>query len=153
MYESPAIGGTGMPQSLGAAYIEFISAAINIAHVGSSGSRLNDAHCKVWYRGTKKDLYTKNDERRVGRHNVPDRAHAGSDVGRLSTKAVKQEDGTYRNRAEDLYLCRRKRLLLQYNHPVLARIEGDPEGTKGISIFIVPKYLVDSEGNIIRKMM
>jgi hypothetical protein len=69
---------------------------------------------------------------------------AGSDVGALKTKAVKQADGSYKITGQKIFISSGDN---NYNknviHPVLARIEGDPAGTKGISIFLVPKYLVD----------
>ena len=74
---------------------------------------------------------------------------AGSDVGALKTKAVKQADGTYRITGMKIFISigendHYKNMI----HPVLARIEGDPGGTKGISIFIVPKFLVEPDGSI-----
>jgi hypothetical protein len=74
---------------------------------------------------------------------------AGSDVGRLSAKAVKQPDGTYKITGQKIFISAGDGdYYSNIVHPVLARIEGDPEGTKGISIFIVPKFLVDENGNI-----
>ena len=72
---------------------------------------------------------------------------AGSDVGNLSTKAVKQPDGTYRITGNKLFITGGDCDLFEnIIHPVLARIEGDPAGTKGISIFLIPKYIVNDDG-------
>jgi len=74
---------------------------------------------------------------------------AGSDVGNLSTKAVRQPDGTFRLVGSKIFITAGDHDLVEnIVHPVLARIEGDPMGTKGISIFLVPKYLVNQDGSL-----
>ena len=74
---------------------------------------------------------------------------AGSDVGALKTKAVKQKDGTYLITGQKIFITAGEDDLFEnIIHPVLARIEGDPQGTKGISIFLVPKYHVKPDGTI-----
>ncbi len=74
---------------------------------------------------------------------------AGSDVGALKTKAVKQKDGTYLITGQKIFISSGENDLYEnIIHPVLARIEGDPPGTKGISIFLVPKYHVKPDGTI-----
>ena len=74
---------------------------------------------------------------------------AGSDVGALKTKATKNPDGTYSIKGQKIFISAgdnnySKNII----HPVLARIEGDPEGTKGISIFLVPKYRIKDDGSM-----
>lgn len=74
-------------------------------------------------------------------------ADAGSDVGALKTKAVKQSDGTYKISGQKIFISSGENDYYDNMiHAVLARIEGDPKGTKGISIFIVPKYKVTADG-------
>ncbi|HDP80872.1 MAG TPA: acyl-CoA dehydrogenase, partial [Spirochaetes bacterium] len=74
---------------------------------------------------------------------------AGSDVGALKTRAVKQPDGTYRIFGNKIFISSADGDLFEnVVHPVLARIEGDPAGTKGISIFLVPKFLVNDDGTM-----
>jgi alkylation response protein AidB-like acyl-CoA dehydrogenase len=74
---------------------------------------------------------------------------AGSDVGALKTKAVKQPDGTYLITGEKIFISSGENdLYSNIIHPVLARIEGDPKGSKGVSIFIVPKILVNPDGSL-----
>ncbi len=76
---------------------------------------------------------------------------AGSDVGALKTKAVKNADGTYNITGQKIFISSGdNNFYKNMIHPVLARIEGDPAGTKGISIFVVPKYHIDpkASGNI-----
>ena len=74
---------------------------------------------------------------------------AGSDVGSLETTAVKNEDGTYTLAGNKIFITNGEfELAENIIHPVLARIEGAPAGTKGISIFIVPKYFVNDDGTL-----
>jgi alkylation response protein AidB-like acyl-CoA dehydrogenase len=74
---------------------------------------------------------------------------AGSDVGALTTKAVKNPDGTYTITGNKIFITNGEFDLVEnIIHPVLARIEGDPPGTKGISIFIVPKFFVNPDGTL-----
>lgn len=74
---------------------------------------------------------------------------AGSDVGALETTAVRNEDGTYSLTGSKIFITVGEHDLCDnIIHPVLARIEGAPAGTKGISIFIVPKYLVNDDGSL-----
>ena len=74
---------------------------------------------------------------------------AGSDVGALTTTAVKNADGSYALSGSKIFITNGEYDLAEnIIHPVLARIEGDPVGTKGISIFIVPKYHVNPDGSL-----
>jgi alkylation response protein AidB-like acyl-CoA dehydrogenase len=74
---------------------------------------------------------------------------AGSDVGALKTTAKRLPDGTYSITGTKCFISAGDHdLTPNIIHPVLARIEGDPPGTAGISIFIVPKYKVNDDGSI-----
>lgn len=74
---------------------------------------------------------------------------AGSDVGALRTTARRLPDGTFNITGTKCFISSGDHDLTDnIVHPVLARIEGDPEGTKGISIFIVPKYRVNDDGSM-----
>lgn len=74
---------------------------------------------------------------------------AGSDVGNISTVAKRMPDGTYRLKGQKIFITWGEHNLTEnIVYPVLARIEGDPAGTKGISIFLVPKYLVNEDGSL-----
>ncbi|MFC6199806.1 acyl-CoA dehydrogenase [Ponticaulis profundi] len=73
---------------------------------------------------------------------------AGSDVGALTTKAVPNEDGTYAISGQKIYITWGEHDCAEnIVHLVLARLEGAPKGSKGISLFVVPKFLPDAEGN------
>lgn len=74
---------------------------------------------------------------------------AGSDVGALTTSAVPNADGTYAITGQKIFISGGEHDLTEnIIHPVLARIEGAPEGTKGISLFIVPKVWVNEDGSL-----
>ena len=74
---------------------------------------------------------------------------AGSDVGALTSTAVKNDDGTYTITGNKIFISGGDHDLTEnIIHPVLARIEGAPAGTKGISLFIVPKIWVNEDGTL-----
>ncbi|MBS0242446.1 MAG: acyl-CoA dehydrogenase family protein, partial [Proteobacteria bacterium] len=75
--------------------------------------------------------------------------HAGSDLGELRTKAVRQPDGTYRITGTKIFITYGEHELTEnIIHLVLARLPDAPAGTRGISLFVVPKYLVNQDGSI-----
>ncbi|MBT8207189.1 MAG: acyl-CoA dehydrogenase [Acidimicrobiia bacterium] len=74
--------------------------------------------------------------------------HAGSDLGTISTKAVKQDDGTYRITGQKIYITWGEHDLTEnIIHLVLAKTPDAAPGTRGISMFIVPKYIPDAAGD------
>jgi 3-(methylthio)propanoyl-CoA dehydrogenase len=74
---------------------------------------------------------------------------AGSDVGALTTRAVSRDDGTFAISGQKIFITFGEHdLTEQIVHLVLARTPGAPEGTKGISCFIVPKFLVNADGSL-----
>ncbi len=74
---------------------------------------------------------------------------AGSDVGALVTKAVPRDDGTFGITGQKIFITYGEHdMAEQIVHLVLARTPGAPEGTAGISCFIVPKFLVDDDGTL-----
>jgi alkylation response protein AidB-like acyl-CoA dehydrogenase len=76
---------------------------------------------------------------------------AGSDVGALATKATPAPDGTWRLRGQKIFITYGEHDLTdQIVHLVLARLPDAPPGTKGISCFLVPKYLADGSRNAVR---
>jgi hypothetical protein len=147
--ESSEIGGMGLPKAIGAVHGEFLSAAHQpllmypaLAHgsmmlISNFGSEeLKRIYVPKMMNGEW-----------GGTMNLTE-PQAGSDVGRLTAKAVKQPDGTYRITGQKIFISAGENdYYSNIVHPVLARIEGDPEGTKGISIFIVPKFIPDENGN------
>jgi alkylation response protein AidB-like acyl-CoA dehydrogenase len=74
---------------------------------------------------------------------------AGSDVGALKTKAIPQPDGSYKIVGQKIFIsCGENDHFKNVIHAVLARIEGDPVGTKGISLFVVPKIRVNPDQSL-----
>ncbi len=75
--------------------------------------------------------------------------HCGTDLGLLRTKAVKQGDGSYKITGTKIFISAGEHDLSDnIVHLVLARIEGAPAGTKGISLFVVPKVTVKDDGSL-----
>jgi acyl-CoA dehydrogenase len=74
--------------------------------------------------------------------------HCGTDLGLLRSKAVPNGDGTYKISGQKIFISAGEHDMSDnIVHLVLARIEGAPEGVKGISLFIVPKLKLDTAGN------
>ncbi|MDY6880768.1 MAG: acyl-CoA dehydrogenase [Desulfatiglans sp.] len=77
---------------------------------------------------------------------------AGSDLSALKSKAVKKDDGTYAISGTKIFISAGEHDLVEnIVHMVLARVEGDPAGPKGISLFVVPKYLVNDDGTLAKR--
>jgi acyl-CoA dehydrogenase len=75
--------------------------------------------------------------------------HCGTDLGLIRTKAAKQADGSYKITGTKIFISAGEHDLSEnIIHMVLARIEGAPEGTKGISLFIVPKIIPNADGSL-----
>jgi acyl-CoA dehydrogenase len=73
----------------------------------------------------------------------------GTDLGLLRTKAVKQADGSYKISGTKIFISAGEHdLASNIIHLVLARIEGAPAGIKGVSLFVVPKFLVNADGSV-----
>ncbi len=74
---------------------------------------------------------------------------AGSDLSLVRTKAVPQPDGSYKLTGQKIFITYGDQDYTEnIVHAVLARIEGAPEGVKGISLFVVPKVLVNADGSL-----
>lgn len=75
--------------------------------------------------------------------------HCGTDLGLLRTKASPQEDGSYKISGQKIFISAGEHDMAEnIVHLVLARIDGAPEGVKGISLFIVPKINVNDDGSL-----
>jgi len=75
--------------------------------------------------------------------------HCGTDLGLMRTKAVPQDNGTYKVSGQKIFISAGEHDMAEnIIHLVLAKIPGGPEGIKGVSLFIVPKFLHDEDGNI-----
>jgi alkylation response protein AidB-like acyl-CoA dehydrogenase len=75
--------------------------------------------------------------------------HCGTDLGLLKTKAVPNGDGSYDLTGTKIFISAGEHDMAEnIVHLVIARIEGAPAGTKGISLFVVPKFLVNDDGSV-----
>ncbi|MEM1431273.1 MAG: acyl-CoA dehydrogenase C-terminal domain-containing protein [Pseudomonadota bacterium] len=75
--------------------------------------------------------------------------HCGTDLGLIRTKADPQEDGTYKISGQKIWISAGEHDMVDnIVHLVLAKIPGGPDGVKGISLFIVPKFLVNADGSL-----
>jgi len=75
--------------------------------------------------------------------------HCGTDLGLLRTKATPQDDGSYKISGTKIFISAGEHDLTDnIIHLVLARIEGGPEGVKGISLFVVPKFNINDDGSL-----
>jgi len=144
------MGGQGAPAFVAAAVSEyFMAASWALSSYVSMGAGAA-AMIQIYGTEAQKEMYVK---RMVsaewGGTMLLTESNAGSDVGALETTAVKNDDGTYSLSGNKIFItCGEHDLCSNIIHPVLARIEGAPAGTKGISIFIVPKYFVNEDGSL-----
>ncbi|WDP93069.1 MAG: acyl-CoA dehydrogenase [Desulfobacter sp.] len=150
MCDDPDFGGQGMPRVLATAAGELFTGA-NCAFLMYPGLT-HGAGKLVEEFGTEeqKNIYLKNlyTGKWAGTMCLTE-PEAGSDVGNLSTTAVKNDDGTYTITGNKIFISGGDQDITEnIIHPVLARIEGAPAGTKGISLFLVPKYRVNDDGSI-----
>lgn len=142
-------GGQGLPYTLHAAVGEYLSAS-NMALMMYPGLT-QGAIAAIVEHGNDEQKQTflpkMIDGAWTGTMNLTE-PHCGTDLGLLRTKAVPNGDGTYRISGQKIFISAGDHDMADnIIHLVLARIEGAPEGVKGISLFIVPKFRLDSEGN------
>ncbi len=150
MTEDPDWGGQGMPRAVALAASDYMNGA-NFAFMMYAGLT-HGAGKLVEKFGTaaQKNLFLKNmySGKWTGTMLLTE-PEAGSDVGALTTSAVKNDDGTYSITGNKIFISSGDHNLAEnIIHPVLARIEGAPEGTGGISLFIVPKIRVNDDGSL-----
>lgn len=146
----PEFGGQGLPGSLATAVDEMLASA-NMAYslnwmLTSGAISAIAAHGSDEIKA--KYLPAMVEGRWSGAMNLTE-AQAGSDVGALKAKAQPVGDGTYTITGQKIYITWGDHDL-QENviHLVLARLPGAPEGTRGISMFLVPKFHVNDDGNV-----
>ncbi len=150
MIDDPQWGGQGMPKTVSLAANEYFYGA-NSAFMLYHGLTHGAAKLIETF-GTEeqKKLYLKNlySGKWSGTMLLTE-PEAGSDVGALTTKAVRNPDGTYSITGTKIFISGGEHDMVEnIVHPVLARIEGAPPGTKGLSLFIVPKYRVNPDGSL-----
>jgi alkylation response protein AidB-like acyl-CoA dehydrogenase len=144
----PELGGTLAPRSLGWAVAEFILGANPAVWMYASGPTFADV---LWRIGTpeQKRFAELAIERQWGATMVLTEPDAGSDVGAGRAKAVEQPDGTWHIEGVKRFITSAEHDMAEnIFHLVLARPEGHGPGTKGLSMFLVPKYLVSEDGTL-----
>jgi hypothetical protein len=150
MCDDPEVGGQGMPKLIGCAALEYMVGA-NSAFMLYYGMTHGAAKLVEAF-GTddqKKRYMKKMFAGTWGGTMLLTEPEAGSDVGALRTTAIKKQDGTYSITGSKIFISAGEHDMCDnIIHPVLARIEGAPAGTKGISLFLVPKYNVNEDGSL-----
>lgn len=145
-----AFGGQGLPHTINTAMQEFASGA-NLA-LGMYPGLTQGAMAALLVHGTEeqKALYLPKmvEGAWTGTMNLTE-PHCGTDLGLLKTKAVPNGDGSYSLTGTKIFISAGEHDLAEnIVHLVIARIEGAPAGTKGISLFVVPKFLVNPDGSL-----
>ncbi|WP_370373987.1 acyl-CoA dehydrogenase [Henriciella pelagia] len=146
----PEIGGLGLPWAVNAAGQEMLFAAnmsFSLCPLLSQGAiEAIEAHGSPEQQATYLERLVSGEW--TGTMNLTE-PHAGSDVGALKSRAEPQPDGTYRIFGQKIYITFGEHDMAEnIIHLVLARTPDAPEGTKGISLFIVPKFLVNEDGSL-----
>ena len=143
-------GGQNLPKTIGAACVEMLNSA-----------NLSFALCPLLTDGAIEALLTAGtDEQRAlylpkmisgewtGTMNLTE-PQAGSDLAMVRSRAEPQPDGSFKIFGTKIYITYGEHdMAANIVHLVLARVVGAPEGVKGISLFIVPKFLVDAKGKL-----
>jgi alkylation response protein AidB-like acyl-CoA dehydrogenase len=148
--EDPAWGGQGLPVNVSMAVSEYITGGnyclSNYARMGHGTGKM----VELFGTENQKERFLKKLYTGVwGGTMLLTEPQAGSDVGALTTSALQNPDGTYAIRGEKIFITNGEHDLSEnIIHPVLARIEGAPAGTKGLSLFIVPKIWVEADGSL-----
>ena len=143
-------GGQGMPHALGFALEEFISSA-NQAF-GMYPGLTNGAVSALIAKGSQeqKDMYLPKmiSGEWSGTMNLTE-PQCGTDLGMIRTKAEPQADGSYALTGTKIFISAGEHDLTEnIIHLVLAKTPGAPDSTKGISLFVVPKFLVNEDGSV-----
>ncbi len=150
MTEDPEIGGQGLPFLIAQAANEYLIGAnfafAAFAVLGHGTGKM----IELFGTEKQKEMFLKNlYTGKWGGTMVLTEPNAGSDVGNLETTAVSNGDGTYTISGNKIFITNGDQNLTEnIIHPVLARIEGAPAGSKGISLFIVPKIWVNEDGSL-----
>ena len=146
----PNYGGQGLPHIVGLAWSEMVSSA-NMAF-GMYPGLSHGAYEAIHRHGSddQKQTYLPKlvSGEWTGTMNLTE-PHCGTDLGMLRTKAIPQADGSYRLSGQKIFISAGEHdLAKNIIHLVIARIEGAPAGTKGISLFVVPKFLINADGSL-----
>ena len=146
----PAYGGQGLPYALQLAMSEMMCSSnmsftmypgLTHGAIEALTKHANDKLKAIYLEKLVSGVWT-------GTMNLTE-SHAGTDLGMMRTKAEPQDDGTYKISGTKIFISAGEHDLSEnIIHLVLAKIPGGPEGTRGISLFVVPKFLVNPDGSL-----
>ena len=146
----PKYGGQGMPRTVSAFFDEMISSA-SLAFKLYSELTLGAYNC-IHHHATdeiKEKYLPKMVEGKWSGTMCLTEPVCGTDLGLLKTKAVEQPDGTYKITGQKIFITSGDHDLTEnIIHLVIARATDSPKGTKGISLFLVPKFIVKEDGTV-----
>lgn len=150
MTANTEFGGQGLPNSLGLVVTEMVSSACwswgMYTGLSQSAARLLETYASDELQAT---YLPKMTDGTWGGTMCLTESHCGSDLGLLRTKAEMNADGSYNVTGTKIFISGGEHDMMEnIVHLVLARVEGAPAGTKGISLFVVPKFLPDENGEI-----
>ncbi len=146
----PAYGGQGLPKMLTVLFEEMLYSADNsftlyVGLTAGAALALNAHGSEVLKKTYLPKLYS---GEWAGAMDLTE-PHCGSDLGILKTKAVPQTDGSYKISGTKIFITGGDQdLTSNIIHLVLARLPDAPAGPKGISLFLVPKFLVNQDGSL-----
>ena len=146
----PEMGGQGLPQVLNVAWAE-MQASANMAFGMYPG--LTHGAFQALMAGGCDEIKQKYGPKMAsaewaGTMNLTE-PHCGTDLGLMKTKAVPNGDGSYKITGQKIWISGGEQDLTDnIIHLVLAKIEGAPAGIKGVSLFVVPKFLVNDDGSL-----
>ena len=146
----PELGGQGLPHVISQAVQDYMLGANYVFYFyGISGIGPGEI-IELYGTEQQKDIFLKNVLTGLwGGTMVLTEPGAGSDVGALTTAAVRNVDGTYSIFGNKIFITNGEHDLTEnIIHPVLARVEGAREGSKGISLFLVPRIWVNEDGTL-----
>jgi hypothetical protein len=143
-------GGQGMPHVLGFAFEEFVSSANQAfgMYPGLTNGAVSALLAKGSQEQKEKYLPKMISNEWTGTMNLTE-PHCGTDLGMIRTKAEPQADGSYAITGTKIFISAGEHDMADnIIHLVLAKTPGAPDSTKGISLFVVPKFLVEEDGSI-----
>ena len=149
----PKYGGQGMPFVIASAVSEMFSSA-NMAFSMFQGLT-HGAYSAILKHGSEEQKQTYLPKLTncdwTGTMNLTE-PHCGTDLGQMRTKAIPQTDGSFQITGQKIFISAGDHDMAEnVIHLVLAKIAGAPEGIKGVSLFIVPKFMVNDDGSLGRR--
>ena len=146
----PKYGGQGMPKTVSAFFDEMLSSA-SLSFKLYSELSIGAYNC-ISHHATdeiKEKYLPKMVEGKWSGTMCLTEPVCGTDLGLLKTKAIEQSDGTFKLSGQKIFITSGDQDLTEnIIHLVIARVADSPAGTKGISLFLVPKFLVNEDGSI-----